>query len=745
MAGVSMPGPACVKSPSIAEYMVQLKLFGGAVAVAAGGEISSIASRRHPLALLALLATAPSSTLSRGKLVGFLWPDTPEKTARNRLTSCVYDVRNAMGDDALITIGADLRFNTAAVSCDVCRFVDALAEEDYETAVELYGGPFLDGFRLGGSPEFEQRVDRERDRLQWGYYRALEALARQAQERGDVDAASAWWRVRAAEDPYDSHVACELLSALAAAGNRAEALRAAHHHAVLLEEEFGAEPGPELQRIVHQLREAQEGTSQPTAGASGRDAAELPVRAIAVLPFENLGGSADAAAFAAGLHEDLLTELSRIAALTVISRTAVERYRKSGRAVRDIARELGVGTVVQGAVQTAAGRVRLNVQLIDAGSDTHRWVERYDRDLSVENIFDIQGELAVKIATTLRAELTPSERERVGQEATSDLTAFRLYAQGRGLLDQRTRHEVVRSIDYFQHAISRDPQYALAWAGLADALSLLEFYDYDRPASAPEPMDAAKRSVELGPDLGQTHASLGIIHSIRQHGPAALRELATAVELAPSYAEAHAWLAWVHLLRGDPGAALAPARRAAELDPLAPAFRAYLAETLLANGDAGAALLEAVRAREIRPDYGLAHFMEGLVLYHLRRMSEADAALEKARTLASPRGTPSHAEVEAVLALTRIASGRAESAAATLSRIDPSDAPFSAGLVHAALGDTDAALEAFGRVRDWRSFSTEHIRYFFPDVLGPLRQDRRIQAMLQMLDRAWMAEPNAET
>ena len=721
--------------------MYQLKLFGGALASGPTGEITGIASRRHPLGLLALLAAAPSLTLSRGKLVGYLWPDVQEKTARNRLTSCVYDVRAALGDDALITIGADLRFNTAAIACDVCLFNDALSAGDHASAVTLYDGPFLDGFNLGGSPEFEQRVDRERERLQRGYYRALEALARDAQERGNSDDAAGWWRLRAAEDPYDSRVTGELVEALAAAGNSAEALRAANHHTLLLREEFGTEPGPELQRRFRQLRDGPE-RGAPTAGSGAdHDAPEqLPVRSIAVLPFDTIDGSTEATTFAAGLHQDLLTELSRIAALTVITRTAVERYRKSGRAARDIARELGVGTIVQASVQSAGGRVRLNVQLIDAGSDTHRWVERYDRELSTENIFDIQRELAVKIATTLRAELTPSERERVGREATSDLSAFRLYAQGRVLFDQRTQHEVVRSIDYFQRAISHDAEYALAWSGLADALSLLRFYDYPVPRHTTGDLTAALRAVELAPDLGHARASLGIIHSIRQHGASALRELRKAVELAPSYAEAHIWLAWVHLLRGAPDAALPSARRAVELDPLAPAYRAYLAEALLANNAADAALVEAVRAREIRPDYGLAHFMEGIILYHLHRPSEAASALTTALRFTQPQGTPCHPEVEAALALARMADGDAQAGTALLARIDSVDHPFSTGLLHAAMGNDEAALEAFESVRDWRSFSTEHIRYFFPDVLGHLRDSGRVDGILQRLDRAWEAE-----
>lgn len=716
--------------------MPLLRLLGGAVVTGDDGGTADISSRRHPIALLALLATAPSLTLSRGKLVGLLWPETTEQTARNRLTSCVYDVRTSLGSTVLVTTGEDLRFDPDALSCDVVRFAAALATEDYEGAVALYGGPFLDGFRLGGSPDFEQRMDRERDRLRWSYHRALEQIAARARDRDGPEAAAHWWRVRAADDPYDSRIAGELIGALAAAGNRAEALRAADQHVRLLDEEFGAAPDPALQRIIDGLRAApaRGGEHDEEYGATRLDRASL-VRSIAVLPFENIGNSSETAPFAAGLHEDLLTELCRISALTVIARSSVERYRSARRPVAEIARELGVGTIVEGSVQSAGGRVRLNVQLIDAHTEAHRWVERYDRDLRTDNIFDIQGELAVRIAHTLHAELTPAERTRVGIEPTRDQEAFRLYAQGRALLDQRTEHAIHRSIPYFQRAIERDADYALAWSGLTDAVSLLEFYHYAPAAPTIDWMHAATRAVELGPSLGQTHASLGIAHACRQDAPAALAELETAVELAPSYAEAHAWLGWVRLVLGEPGEALGPARRAVELDPLAPALRAYLALTLLANDRPRPALEEAQRARSIQSGYGLAHYTEGVILYHLGQLDDARAALQPARSLVPPRGTPSHAEIEAVLALIGIATGDRAAGAAALERID--EDVFSAALVHAALGDAETAFAVLERVNDWRSFSAEHLRYFFPAILDPLRNDRRFIGVIERLDRSW--------
>lgn len=714
------------------QIMIRVKLLGAA-AVHSGEDGSRGLTRRHPLALLALLATAPELMLSRGKLVGLLWPDVPESTARNRLTSCVYEVRSAVGADVLQSAGDDLRFNETMLPCDVCRFTESLAAGDHATAVELYSGPFLDGFQMDGSAEFEQRVDRERDRLRWSYQGALETLARRASEKGGHDEAIAWWRLRTADDPYDSRVAGELITALAATANRAEALRVARSHTQLLLDEFGAEPAADFRRIVDQLRAAPAGS---TSAGAGDGAATPPARSIAVLPFESLSGSADAAVFAAGLHEDLIMELSRFSAMTVISRRSVERYHDSQLPLHEIAAQLGVASILQGTVQTAGSRVRLGLRLTDAVTGASRWIERYDRTLSPDNIFEIQGELAVRVAGTLKAELTPAERGGAGQGATSDMEAFRLYAQGRVLLDQRTGHDMTRAMHYFERAIERDPNYALAWAGIADALALLEFYDHPHPPGSPDALHAATRAVELGPALGQVHASLGILQSVRRQGGTALTHLRTAVDLAPGYAEAHAWLGWLHLIRGDPAAALQPACRAVELDPLAPAFRVYLAETWLANGEPDRALTEAIRARELNPQYGLGHFVEGLCHYHACDMTAAAGALHQAGLLVSSRGTPARAEVEAVLTLVRIEAGDDGAAAAAL-EVAQDEHPFQAGLIHAALGRADDAFDLFSRVADWGAVSIEHFRYFFPDVLGPLRSDARYRALIAEIDRDW--------
>ncbi len=459
-------------------------------------------------------------------------------------------------------------------------------------------------------------------------------------------------------------------------------------------------------------------------------------RSIAVLPFETVGRGGDPT-FAEGIHGDILTQLSTMPDLDVISRTSVMRYRTVDEPLEKIARELGVAWVLQGEVQRVGDQVQVNARLVDARKDKQVWADGYRANLTAENLFEIQHEITLQIATALEVHLTREERAAIETVPTGDLEAYRLYVQGRGFVDQRTPDALRRSVEYFEQAIERDPDYALAWAGLAEALGLLEFYGLPIPASVDDPLRAARRAVEIDPGLGEAHASLGIILSLRHRGPEAVAELKRAIELQPAYAEAYIWLSWVELVLGRPADALRWGRRAAELNPLSPAIHVYLAEALLARGETQHALDEARRSREMQPEYGLPAFVEGLALQQLGRPGEAISVYSQALRLVPPEGAPSHAEINAALAISHVATGDVRATREFLDRIDEASHPFSAGLVHAALGRRDEAFALFEQVREWDSPATEIARYYSPDVLGPLRADPRYGRLLRRIDEAW--------
>lgn len=795
--------------------MPHLTLLGGAMLEDESGPVTGPAARRHPLALMALLATAPSGTRSRSKLAGLLWPETPEKRARNRLNTCVYRVRSTLGDAALASVGDDLRLERDEVGCDVVLFEEALEAGEHRRAVDLYGGPFLDGFRLKGSPAFEKWTDRERDRLARAYRDALEALAADAEEDGDPAAAARWWRKRAREDPYDSRVVRRLMETLAAAGSRAEALRAARVHGRLLEDELGTGPDAGVRELAARLEagdavtgpgdgpeggdevdpgeashgpasddpEADSGpsatTERPAAGAADGDGGggRLRVRralatavllllaaggvwygagrvgaptsapasgdapTVAVLPFDALG-EGGAGVFAEGMHGDLLTRLAHVSGLDVIAATSVERYRDSDLPLPVIADSLGAAWVVEGGVQQAGEHVQVNAQLVDPRSETHAWAESYRRDLTARDLFDLQSEIARRIARSLEARLTSAERDRVERRPTDDLGAYRSYVRGRDRLEERTDEATRRAAELFGRAVRSDSAFALAWAGLADVALLRAEYGHGPLADSLEvdPERAARRALALDSTLAEAHVSLGYVHLNRSEGPAAVRRFRRAVELKPGSAVAHFRLGEALATVGRLGRTIPHVERAVELDPLAPVPRIPLGGFYYLDGRLEAALREIRQGQDLAPDLSLGYLLEGQSLSATGRHEEALRAFERGRELASPGSVFARA-VRAWPAVTHARAGDTAPARRLLSSFATTpEGLFDRAAVHAALGEEEAALDALAGAE----ISGHYLRVFlfrYAPVFDPLRDEPAYRDVLRRVDRALGLEP----
>jgi TolB-like protein len=190
---------------------------------------------------------------------------------------------------------------------------------------------------------------------------------------------------------------------------------------------------------------------------------------VAVLPFDNLSGDPDTDPFADGSHDDLVTHISRISSIKTISRTSVLQYRDTTKPISEIAAELGVTAILEGSVQRAGDRVRINAQLIDAATDEHLWFETYDRELTASDIFAVQTEIATSVASALRATLSAGEQRRLRSVPTDNLAAVETHFLGRQLLERRSRESLLAAVEYFEQVVELDPGYALAHSGLADA------------------------------------------------------------------------------------------------------------------------------------------------------------------------------------------------------------------------------------------------------------------------------------
>src|SRR5437899_2220523 len=242
----------------------------------------------------------------------------------------------------------------------------------------------------------------------------------------------------------------------------------------------------------------------------GRTTLAAPEKSVAVLPFENLSRDPDNAYFAEGIQEEILTRLAKIADLKVISRTSTQRYQSKPGNLSEIAKQLGVANILEGSVQKAADQVRVNVQLVNAQTDSHLWAETYDRKLT--DIFGVESEIAKGIAESLQANLSGKEKSAITARPTENSEAHDLYLRGRYFFGKRTVDDFKRAIDYFNQAIAKDPNYAPAYAGLADSYVLLPEYSGQRAdESLPKARWAANKAVELDSNLAEADTSLGLV------------------------------------------------------------------------------------------------------------------------------------------------------------------------------------------------------------------------------------------
>jgi TolB-like protein/Tfp pilus assembly protein PilF len=311
--------------------------------------------------------------------------------------------------------------------------------------------------------------------------------------------------------------------------------------------------------------------------------ASIPQKSIAVLPFENLSDDKNAAYFADGIQDEILTKLAGIADLKVISRTSTAKYKSKPEDLRTVSQQLGVATVLEGSVQKAADKVRVNVQLIDARADSHLWAKTYDRDM--KDVFQIQTEVAQEIADSLQAKLSPAEANTVASAPTKDTQAYDLFLKGE--FEQRVANSNFRpeSFDqaarWYKEAIARDPNFALAIAQLA--ICQLRRHWLTDPLSEADLMEAgrlAKQALTLAPDLPEAHIALGLFHyyGFREYEQA-LTEFQRALELRPNYSLALQFIAFVHRRQGKWDRTLDELKKSMVQDPGDPYVRGGLAET----------------------------------------------------------------------------------------------------------------------------------------------------------------------
>lgn len=370
-----------------------------------------------------------------------------------------------------------------------------------------------------------------------------------------------------------------------------------------------------------------------TAGGPPGTGSTIPEKSIAVLPFDNLSDDKSNAFFAEGVQDEILTRLAKVADLKVIARTSTQKFQSAPENLSEIAKQLGVRNILEGSVQKVNDQVRVNVQLINALTSAHIWAEIYDRKLT--DIFAVESDIAKAIAEALQAKLTGSEKAMIAAKPTSDTTAYELYLKGKSFWEKRSGDNIPKAIGFYQQAIARDPNYALAYAGLASAYILSPFWaGADRLDAYAKAEDAALKALRLDPDLAEAHLALGKVYFWKIDLAAALREYQRAIELKPNDAGAHHWYgndALAALGRFDE--AVAEVKRAVELDPLSVVINADLGTTFYYAHRFDDSARQLRKTLDIDPTSFYAHFNLGIALQAKGDLSGAIAEYENAKQL----------------------------------------------------------------------------------------------------------------
>jgi DNA-binding SARP family transcriptional activator/TolB-like protein len=707
--------------------------------------------QRHRIALLALLALAPRGILPRDRLMAFLWPEASTDNARNLLNAAVHAVRRSLGEEVLITQGNGVRLDSSGIRIDIKEFELAIQKNEFGRAVEMYTGPFLDGLALPDAVEFEHWHDHERGRLERLYHRALEQQAEAVdRDRGPAEAVDLWRR-RLSCTPTDGRIVLRLMQILAASGDRAGALRAAGVHATLLQSEFGTPPDNDVEALADELRHAppHEAISDPTTQNPTRSSAHavtptrdlLPQRvivldsarranqwhkallAIGLLGFfflafwlasqSNIGNEVSRNGIAVlvcneippipaneylvlGITEQVINELSRSSVLSPIALTSVMRYRGTDRDIRTIANDLNVGTILDCMIRQNAADFHVTFSLINASTQTHIWGQPYT--VALEDIGRFERDLAQRVAEGLNTRLNPDGRQSSAVPGTASEDAWFDYLRGRQFT-RTTERELEIAISYFERAIGADPEFALAHAGLADAILSLGAFGLWPPREARDSARAAaQRALTFDDNLPEGIAALaGVLLWFDWDWTGAEEAFKRARDLQPTSITArHSFASLlIALRRFDEASDLL--RENVDLDPLNPYTHAVLGWAYYMGGQYTDAISQLEQTRVRFPESAAGEVPLAWSYAALGRFSEAIAAADRAD--ASLRDDP---WLSTSLAAVRAAAGRRTDAESTLTWLSDLQTrryvdPRNFAVLLGVLGDTARALSELER------------------------------------------------
>jgi TolB-like protein/DNA-binding winged helix-turn-helix (wHTH) protein/Flp pilus assembly protein TadD len=455
-----------------------------------------------------------------------------------------------------------------------------------------------------------------------------------------------------------------------------------------------------------------------------------PPRSIVVLPLQNLSNNPTEDYFADGMTDELTTDLAQFGSLRVISRTSAMRYKGANKTAPEIGRELGVDTLIEGTVQRVANRVRIRIQLIDSASDRHLWARSYDHEL--KDVLVLQSSAARDIAEEVQGKVSQKTDLAAVNLRPVQPDAYEAYLKARYFWNKRSEEGLKKSIDYFEQAISQDPKFAAAYAGLADSYSILGSDVLPAKVASAKAHDAANKALELDPTIAEGHAELALVAFYYDWDwTRAEQEFRRAIELNPNYATAHHWYSYYLSAMGRFPEAMAEASRAQQIDPLSLSANTTVVGRARDLGEYSYAIDLSRRALEMDPNFVPAHIALGSI-YEVQgiwtqAIREYQKAVELSHNSPSALASLGHAygvagrqnEARVILASLREASKKRYVSA------------FDMAVVFAGIRDSDGAFQ-------WleKAYAERESQMAFLNVtrrLDPVRSDPRFADLLHRM------------